>query len=682
MLPQPKQSFKAEKVDILIVDDRADGLLTIEAVLATEEYNLVKASSGREALTKLIDHDFALILLDVQMPDLDGFQTATLIKQQPKLKDVPIIFVTAISKEDKFVYLGYDVGAVDYLFKPFDPHILRSKVAIFVDLYRKNKKIKQQAQLLKINDEKERERQIALKASEARSEFFANMSHDIRTPMNCIIGMADLLSQTKLTEEQSNYVLMLNKSSDNLLSLVNNILDLSKIESGHFKIENSQFDLLETIESVLDITSPRAHSKGLELVLKVQPEVPRYVMGDSSRIKQILINLLGNAIKFTETGEIVLSVANELQTENKTKVVFSVKDTGIGIPKDQVSKVFDHFTQLQSEISSKKEGSGLELSICKRLSELMGATILVESELGKGSTFSFKIPFMGPPLSNAITIFPSLDLKGKNILIIDDNAAVCLILSELFRRWGASVRSVSNEDQASKLIKSPKASKGNFHIILADVRIPGVASGGLDILGKLKDDIENLNSIVMMLPTNHRHGDLERIKALGITNYIFKPIKPFELSQSIAKILYLEMPIKTRLEVKSSSLPTELKPLRLLVADDSEENRFLIQSYFKDTPFRIELAEDGKIAFEKFKNAQFDLVLMDLQMPVMDGYGALKVIRAWEQDSGKTKTPIIALTAYALKEEAEKCLAAGFSAHITKPIRKNHLIEIVLINAA
>jgi two-component system, sensor histidine kinase and response regulator len=667
-----------ERVSILIVDDRAEGLLTLEAVLKRPDYNIVRAASGREAFAKLKAEDFALILLDVQMPELDGFQTATLIKQDPTLRDVPIIFVTAISKEEKFVYLGYGVGAVDYVFKPFDPHILQSKVNVFVELYRKQKKIKQQAELIRQSERLEAERQIALKSAATRSEFFAGMSHDIRTPMNCIVGMADLLANSRLTEEQGNYVRILNRASENLLSLVNNILDLSKIESGQFEIDRSPFDLFETVESILDITSPRADAKGLEIILKVDSGTPRFVMGDSNRTKQILINLLGNAIKFTKAGEIVLSLKVSRESKDDVQVLFAVQDTGIGIAADQIAKVFDQFIQVKSDPKNKMEGSGLGLSICKRLSHLMGATIRVESVVGKGSTFFVDIPFGKCSTADAGDGIPSFNLAKKNIMVIDDSAGACLALRESLSRWGAKVSSAPNKDAALKLIKSAKAANTIFDFLFVDIRIPGVASGGLDILDSLKEHVSDLNSIVMMLPTNHRRGDLELIKASGVVNYIIKPVKPLILAELLGRNLFPQGPSPPAQLEKL----TKLKPLRLLVVDDSEDNRYLIEAYFRDTPFQIEMAEDGKNGFEKFKTGDFDLVLMDLQMPIMDGYAALKAIRSWEAALSRPKTPVLALTAYALKEEAEKSIAAGFTAHITKPIRKKCLIDAVLGNAA
>lgn len=668
--------------NILIVDDRPEGLLTLEAVLGSENYNLVRANSGREALTRLAEQDFALIILDVQMPELDGFQTATLIKNQPKLHSIPIIFVTAISKDERFVDLGYNVGAVDYLFKPFEPRILQAKVSVFVELYRKNQQILEQAELLRQNDIKERNRQVAIRAAEIKAQFFASMSHDIRTPMNMIIGMIDLLSRTRLSEEQSNFVQMLNKASENLLSLVNNVLDLSKIESGRFEIEQSEFDLLETVETVLDIISPRAHSKGLEVIFKGNPDIPRVVLGDASRLKQILINLLGNAVKFTGSGEIILSIETKPISEKQIALAFFVRDTGIGIAQSQTDKIFDHFTQLKTKMRTTSEGSGLGLSICKRLAELMGGTISVDSTVGKGSTFCFRAPFgQVPTAEDHPKELKDVSLKGRRILIFDDNAALCLSLTKQLSEMGAIVASASTGDQAKELIgKEPK----KFDLIFADIRVPGTLSGGLDVLRQFQDDSGLMNSIIMMLPTNHRHGDLELIKKTGIKNYIMKPVKVLDLKRVVARALNPKPAALRESAAEALNAPEKLKliPLNVLVVDDSEDNRILVELYFKNTPFKYVMAESGFVALEKFKTQTFDLVLMDLQMPKMDGYDALRAIRKWESAQNRKKTPIVALTAYALKEEAEKSIAAGFTAHVTKPIRKDELIEVVLANSA
>ena len=379
--------------------------------------------------------------------------------------------------------------------------------------------------------------------------------------------------------------------------------------------------------------------------------------------------MLGNAIKFTKNGEIELAVTANGEAKDVTNVLFSVRDTGIGIPADQIANVFDHFTQANSDSKTKMEGSGLGLSICKRLSQLMGANIRVESDFGKGSTFFVDIPFAKCPAQKSVERDLSVDLSNKKILVIDDNAGVCLSLTESLSRWGAVVFTAPDKKAALSL-------EMIFDFIV-DLRIPGVASGGLDILASLIDRVHNPNSIVMMLPTNHRHGDLELLKASGVANYIIKPAKPLVLAEVINRIL---SPSGSRPVAHAEG--SILKPLMLLVVDDSEDNRYLIEAYFRDTPIKVEMAENGKNGVEKFKTGSFDLVLMDLQMPVMDGYAALKAIRSWEASINRPQAPVVAFTAYALQEEAEKSLAAGFTDHITKPIRKNSLIKAVLGNAA
>ncbi|HPE87329.1 MAG: response regulator [Bacteroidales bacterium] len=519
------------KPKILIVDDRPENLVALEKLLNGFQVEFIRASSGNEAITLTFLHRFALAIIDIQMPEMDGYETVELLRQEESTKLLPVIFVSAIYKEDYYVVKGIEAGAVDFISKPIIPEVLIGKVRVFLDLYLKNYALEITNQELLEAKEK------AEAAAYTKSMFLANMSHEIRTPMNGIVGMTDILNTTNLTPEQKEYIGLIRLSGQNLLAIINDILDFSKIESGKIELENIDFILSDLITSLLKVLKISADEKGIRLEYGIAPEIPNNLSGDPVRIRQILTNLLNNAIKFTANGKVILKVtANEILSE-EVILRFEVIDTGIGIPEAQQSKLFKAFSQTDHSISRKYGGTGLGLAISHNLVQLMNGTIGVISEPEKGSTFWFTL-------------------------------------------------------------RLEKAKSGD----------------------------------------------------------------------NVTK----ERPDKTTIAAEPANT------LRILLAEDNFINQRVALFALKKFPGVVELAENGKVALEKHLANPYDVILMDIQMPVMDGMEATQIIRK-KETAGEIpkKVKIIALTANALKGEKETLMEQGMDEYLSKPFKPDDLMEII-----
>ena len=517
---------------------------------------------------------------------------------------------------------------------------------------------------------------VAEAANRAKSEFLANMSHEIRTPMNAIIGMADLLSETPLTKEQEEYVRVFRRASDNLLALVNDILDLSKVEAGGLTLEHVEFDLVELIEKTSEMVAKVAHDKGLELACQVMADVPRDLVGDPHRLRQILLNLMGNALKFTMAGEVVMRVQNDPDARQPGALLFSVSDTGIGVPGDKLGIIFESFTQADSSTTRQYGGTGLGLAISKRLVELMGGRIWATSTVGQGSTFSFTAKFRVQEEPKVRTLAPPAELQGVKALVVDDSATNRLVLKGILTAWGMQVVEAPNGvDGLAELMRAHE-SGDPYRLVLLDCRMPEM--DGFQVAERLRA-IPNLAGItVMMLTSDSRTDDKTRSQELGMAGYLVKPVKRAELFEAIATAMGRSQVFAPAPALDSAPAVTkDQRALRILLAEDSQDNRLLVQSYLKHTPHHLDLADNGAIAVAKFKARGFDLVLMDMQMPIVDGYAATRAIKQWEKETGRPPTPIIALTAFALREEIQKSLDAGCTAHLTKPIKKATLLNAI-----
>ena len=519
-------------------------------------------------------------------------------------------------------------------------------------------------------------KQVAVRANRARGEFLANVSHELRTPMNAIIGMTQIALEEELTPALRDYLGTANEAAHSLLTLLNDILDFSKLESGKFTISKEPFSLKDVVDETVKTLSTQAFSKGLELVCEMPPHLPRQILGDPMRLRQILTNLLSNAIKFTEQGEIVLQVQVARTWPTEIGLRFSVRDTGIGVPSEYRQRILEPFTQVDSSSTRQRGGTGLGLAICAELLRLMGGRLSLQSELDEGSTFSFRLSFDLPTDPTRDSVDGSLleRLHDLPVLVVDDNGTNRRIISETLKNWSMKPAVAKDAQQALGIFERAIAAGKIFPLVIVDALMPGM--DGYELSQKLHGlNVGTGPPVILMVSSADRRELQDREEQAGISVYLQKPVTQADLMDAVMRALDLQAPqtMEAPIDLHASD---ELASLSVLVAEDTPANQKVVTTVLKKRGHSVTVAENGREAVEHFKNEPFDVVLMDVQMPVLNGYQATAAIRELERKRGTT-TPIIAMTAHAMRGDREKCLEAGMDAYITKPLDVKQLLGLI-----
>lgn len=675
-LEQQAQYTSSENSDfrVLIVDDDPINRQVLSNYLHPLNYQLFQATGGKQALDFIEkaseglvagQRPFDLILLDVMMPKISGYEVCRKLREKYSVNELPVIFLTAKNQVVDLVE-SFSAGGNDYLTKPTSKYELLSRVETHLKLLDINRSLELQVA----------ERTIELEhAMKAKSDFLAKMSHEIRTPMNAIIGLGYLTLKTDLSTSQKDLVEKTQDASQALLGLLNDILDFSKIEAGKMSIESVPMNLAGLIKKTNNICALRAHAKNLELIVKVHSDVPKQIKSDPVRLQQILVNLVSNAIKFTESGHILIEVAlakeQQVSAEGKPlSIEFSVTDTGIGIEEQAMNNLFQSFNQADSTITRKFGGTGLGLAICKELTGLLDGKVWVESTLGKGSKFSFSIA-CEEIVSSASELINIDAIKGLNVLVVDDNELCLNVITELLQEFHCQITAVASATTALSLLTEAKENHQAFDLVITDWRMP--IMDGITFAQAIQDDENHYDVRAVLMVTAFDKSDaIPLAHSAGIDGFLEKPVNANLLLESMMEVLDISAD-DDHYSLKNASL-MDFSATNILLVEDNELNQQVVLGFLEDTKAQVDVANNGLIALEKLANKAYDLVLMDIQMPEMDGVTATQKIR--EQAKYKD-LPIIAMTAHAMPDELNKCLDVGMNEYFTKPIDPNALFSLM-----
>lgn len=664
------------------------------------------AFQGEQGVAMALDaarrgEPYSMAFVDVRMPPgIDGVQTIKRIWEHHP--DLQCVLCTAYSDYD-WDQISTELNRSSNLLilkKPFDAievqqfaqalakkaQLAAQAVEQQVSLQQEVEKLRAaQAALYESSVQLEQARTAAEVANRAKGEFLANVSHDLRTPLNGVIGMTELLLLTTLDERQGKYARTVKSSAHLLLELLNELLDFSKIEAGKLELESIEFDLHEAIESVVDVLSHKCREKGLELACYLDPQADRTLRGDPVRLRQILLNLANNAVKFTDHGEVVLQVTLADERRDDVKLHISVTDTGIGIPVDRRGRLFQAFSQADSSTTRKYGGTGLGLAISKQLCEMMGGDIGVESETGKGSTFWFTVQLQ-TVASQPVDRAPVGGPQGIRILIVDDNRAGRNILQKQLLAWGFEAETATGAEVALNTLRQAAAAGYPFKIVLADLEMPGV--GGDQLAQNIRADQQLAETMVVVLTPLGTATDFEWLQDHGFHDRVSKPVMQSELLDAVMRataavncggVAVAWRDPKTAAKEAKSLPKTRHQQARILLAEDNQVNQELALEILTTSGFQCDVVGDGRQAVARVQSDRYDLVLMDMQMPEMDGLEAARTIRGWHgpAQSRTREIPIIALTANAMRRDRQLCLEAGMNDYLSKPLRPVELLNTI-----